>query len=193
MTPRNAHFYWSVKVFSLKVSCYMVHVESKESLLKMECLKHACFMHVSCMSQHISCAQIQKVSCMKFPVTILNSLKFHACYMHDSWNMHVTCRDLGVFQVWDMHVTCMDWCLNFMHVPCMKNVHISCMKLVCSRHIACVVQVYSKHDTGVFHAWYRCIPSMIYAYSMHGTDIFHARYWGIPFMCAPCTVQLQAY
>ena len=65
-----------------------------------------------------------------------------------------------------MHVTCMDWCLNFMHVSCMKNMDISCMKPACSRCIPCVIQAYSKHDTGVFHVWYMCIPCVIQAYSM---------------------------
>ena len=72
-----------------------------------------------------------------------------------------------------MHVTCMDWCLNFMHVPCMKNMDISCMKPACSRCIPCVVQAYSKHDTGVFHAWYRRIPCVIQAYSTRSTGAFH--------------------
>ena len=35
------------------------------------------------------------------------------------------------------------------------------------------VQAYSKHDTGVFHAWYMCIPCVIQAYSMRSTGAFH--------------------
>ena len=132
-------------------------------------------MHVSCMSQHISCAQIQKVSCMKFPVTILNSLKFHECYMHDSRNMHVTCRDLGRFQVWDMHVTCMDWWLNFMHVSCMEHAWNMHEKYAYFMHETCMFQAYSMHDTGIFHVWYRRIPCVVLGYSMQAC-VHHAQY-----------------
>ena len=170
-------------------------------------------MHVSCMFQHISCAQIQKVLCMKFPVTILNNLKFHACYMHDSWNMHVTCRDLGHFSgmghacymhglVPKFHACSMHEKYGyFMHETCMFQVysmHSTSVFQAWYRHIPCVVQAYSMRDTGVFHAWYRRIPSMIQVYSMRGTGVIHVWYrripWyrDIPFMCA-YTVQLQAY
>ena len=72
----------------------------------------------------------------------------------------------------------------FMHVPCMKNMHISCMKLACSRQIPCVVQAYSKHDTAVFHAWYRRSPCVVQAYSKHDTGVFHAWY-----RQSPCMIQ----
>ena len=73
----------------------------------------------------------------------------HACYMHGLVLKFHAC---------------------FMHVPCMKNMDIS---PACSRCIPCVVQAYSKHDTGVFHAWYRRIPCVIQAYSMRSTGAFH--------------------
>ena len=57
----------------------------------------------------------------------------------------------------------------FMH----ENMDISCMKPVYSRCIPCIVQAYSKHDTGVFHAWFMCIPCVIQAYSMRSTGAFH--------------------
>ena len=91
--------------------------------------------------------------------------------------MHVTCRDLGRFSGMGhacyMHGLVPKFHACFMHVPCMKNMNISCMKPACSRCIPCVVQAYSKHDTGVFHAWYMCIPCVIQAYSMRSTGAFH--------------------
>ena len=144
-------------------------------------------MHVSCMSQHISCAQIQKISCMKFPVIILNSSKFHACYMHDSWNIHVTCRDLGHFSGMK-HACYMHGLVPKFHACSMhQNMHISCMKRACSRCILCMVQAYFMRGTGVFHAWYRRIPCIMQVHSMCRTGIFHS--------CVhhAHTVQLQAY
>ena len=102
----------------------------------------------ACMSQHISCAQIQKVSCMKFPVTILNSSKFRA--LHAWFLKHAGVWD--IFQVWDMHVTCMDWCLNFMHVSCMFHA----WKI-------CIFHAWNLHIPGVFQAWYRRIPCVVQA------------------------------
>ena len=120
--------------------------------------------HVSCTSQHISCAQIQKVSCVKFPVIILNSLKFHACYMHGLVPNFHACSMYEKYAYF-MHETCMFWAYS------MRGTGVYQARY---RHIPCVVQAYSKHNTGVFHAWYRHIPSTIQVYSMRGTGVFHS-------------------
>ena len=84
--------------------------------------------------------------------------------------MHVTCRDLGHFSGMGhacyMHGLVPKFHACFMHVPYMKNMDISCMKPAYSRCIPCVVQAYSKHDTGVFHVWYRRIPCVVQAHSV---------------------------
>ena len=94
--------------------------------------------------------------------------------MHDSWNMHVTGRDLGCF-TGRYHA-------RYMHelLP-----DISCMfhawNLVDFMHETCMFQT-------IFHAWYRRIPCLVQAYSMRGTDVFHAWSWHIP-----CVVQARVY
>ena len=98
--------------------------------------------------------------------------------LHDSWNMHVTCRDLGRF-TGQYHVRYMHglqrifhamfhaWHLaHFMHMH--MHIHAWCW------HIPCMVQAYSMRGTGIFHAWYRRIPCVVQVYSMCGTGIFHA-------------------
>ena len=132
------------------------------------------------MFQHISCGYNQWFSCMKFPVAMLKSLLFHAWTMHDSWNMHVTGRDLGHFtgryHACYKHellpdISCMfhGWNLaDFMKHACIKP-YSMCGTSVFHAwywHIPCVVQAYSMRGTGVFHAWYRRIPCMVLAYSM---------------------------
>ena len=142
-------------------------------------------MHVSGMFQHTSCDYNQWFSCMKFPVTIMKSLLFHAWTMHDSWNMH------GI------------WWISCMRHACFKPYSMRGTGVFHSwyRPIPCVIQAYSMRGTGIFHAWYRHIPCMVQAYSMHGTGIFHAWYRRIPCMvlaysmcgtgvCVPCMVQV---
>ena len=156
------------------------------SLLEMEHLKHTCFRHISA---HFM--QLQPVIFMhEIPVTILKGLLFHAWTMHDSWNMHVTGRDLGHFtgryHACYKHellpdISCMfhGWNLaDFMHETCMFQA-IFHVWYWC---IPCLVLAYSMCGTGVFHAWYRRISCMVQAYSMHGTGIFHA--------CVPCVVRV---
>ena len=135
------------------------------------CLKWSTWnMHVSFMFQHISCGCNQWFSCMNFPVIWQYWRVYYS--MHDSWNMHVTGRDLG--------------CLTGRYHACYMHEllpHISCTFQAIFHawywRIPCLIQMYSMHGTGVFHTWYRHIPCMVQAYSMRGIG-----------MCVPCVVQV---
>ena len=86
------------------------HFGCVRALLEKLHLKHACFMHVSCMFQQISC-MLHHACFMHVP---------HTMCMHVSCSMHETCmehvRNWDVFHACDMHGSCMS---HDMHEPCM--------------------------------------------------------------------------
>ena len=133
----------------------------------MERLKHACFMHVSA---HIMYLHVNPESFMHESSVII--LKFHACYMYDSWNMYVTCRIWDVLQVWDMHglvpkfmdVSFHAWYICHTHLyfhvcsvmfrawntlSCVENVW---KLLPCLKHAWEYIPCMETHESR-FHAW----------------------------------------
>ena len=149
----------------------------------MEHLKHTCFIHVS--AHFMRLQPVIFMHELSSDLTILMSLLFHAWTMHDSWNMHVTGRDLGHF-TGRYHA-----CYKHELLP-----DISCMlhawNLADFMHETCMFQA-------IFHAWYWHIPCLVQAYSMHGTGVFRTWYWHIPcvvqvcvwYKVFPCTHHVQ--
>ena len=111
--------------------------------------------------------------------------------MSHAWFLKHACNMQG-FRTFFRYGTCMDWCLNFIHVSCMKytwkictfhawNLHIPDIFHVWNRRIPSMIQAYFIRGTGVFQAWYRHIPCMVRGHSMRGTGVFlswvhHAQY-----------------
>ena len=79
---------------------------------------------------------------MKFPVTILKSLKFMhvTCMIPETCVYHAGIWD--VFQVWNMHGLVPKFHAFFMQETCMKSMYMHFM------HETCIFQAYSMHGTG---------------------------------------------